>query len=323
MIWFKLKRWSTIETVSFQVIKPIIPLLFLSMIHVMSSCAKPKVIDRRSPADVANLANAKASEDMVKGKEAAFTDFPDWCTSQPQPDGTSCVLCERITDSKDKASLANLCFQSRPDFDPKVQCGLTQPDLGIKTLQCHGAEQDVTADVSLPVDKAATVLTASLTVIAKSLEETYKNDAPSLATANLVVQFATDHVVSVLTGKDQEKTADDLITMANPYLVTSYTDTTGKPALKAALVAKLNAVHDAFAGKEEFTAKKLFTAVLNVAKVFPKERLGKAGDILTGDGIATLIDARKTLLDSVITSWSGNNTGISSSDDLVGQIRGS
>lgn len=312
MIWFHMRC-----------VKVVGPLLVFSSSYAMFGCAKPKVIDKRSPAEAANLANAKGAEDMVKGKEVAFTGFPDWCNAQSQPDGTSCVVCERTTASNDKASLANLCFRARPDFDPKIQCGLTQADLGIKTLQCHGAEEDVTADVSLPVDKAATILAASLSVIAKALEDTYKDDAPSLATASLVVQFTADHVVSVLTGKDQDKTADDLITMVNPYLVTSYSDATSKAALKAELIVKLNEVHDTFAGKDGFSVKKLFTALLNVAEVFPKERLGKAADVLTGAGIATFIETRKTLLDAAISGWSGNNTGISTSDDLVAQIRGS
>ena len=302
--------------------KSLLPALLLLSMHLVYGCAKPKVVDQRSPTDSANLANAKGAEDMVKAKEAAFMDFPDWCSVQPQSDGTSCVVCNRTTDSKDKAELANLCFQARPDFDPKIQCGLTQPNLGIKTLQCHGAEKDATADVSLPVDKAASVLAAALPVIGKALQDTFKDDAASLTAANAVVQFTADHVVNVLTGKDQDKTADDLIVMSNSYLVTRYSDTASIALLKTQLIAKLNAVHDAFASKDGFTAAKLFTSVLNVAKVFPKERLGKAYDILSGPGIAKLIDAQKALIDPAIAAWSGNNTGISSSDDLVSQVKG-
>lgn len=309
--------------VHWQIIKPVIPALLLINMHGVFGCAKKKVLDKRSTTEAAHMADTSKTDPLVKGKETAFTGFPEWCANQAQTDGSVCIKCERTTDSKEKASLATMCFRPRADFDPKILCGLSNIGLGIKTLSCHGAEKDVTADVSLPVDKAATVLGVVLKSLKGALQDTYKGDANSLATASAVMTFALDHMKGVLTNQDQPKTASDLVTLVNPFLVTSYPEGADKTALIAQLTTKLTAVHDAFAGTGTFSAKVALTVVLDIANVFPKERLGKAADVLTGPGIAKLLQSRKSELDPEIATWSENKVGVSSSDDLISQITGS
>lgn len=313
---------SVKSNIGWQLARAMILILGLSCFHAFFSCAKQKVIDQRTPSGSANLANATSTENMVKGKEIAFTGFPDWCTNQPQDNGSTCIDCERTAGSGEKVAVARMCFEPRINFDPKLLCGLTQIDVGVKTLQCHGIDKDATADVSLPVDRAATVLSVSLASIKNALQDTYKNSDSQLAAATAVAQFAIDNAVKVLTSNDQDKTADELITLANRFLITPYADGSAKDALKAQVVVKLKAVHDAFSGSATFSATKLFSNVLDVARCFPKERLGAAYDVLTPAGIAKLLDAKRSELDPAIANWSGNNVGISSTDDLIKQVKG-
>lgn len=290
----------------------------------LGSCARQgTVVDHRSPVDSQGAsAQATAPETMIKSKEIALSGFPDWCAAKAQDDGTTCVDCVRTTDSQDKANVGHLCFQPRSDFDAKTQCGLSKTDVGIKLLQCHTTDKDVIADVSLLSDKAVTVLTTTLFAIKNALGDAYQSDATSLTIATTVVQFASDHTLDVLSGKNIDQTASDLLLLANKYLVTPYPDGSTKDAIKTQLVTKLNDLHNAVAGTGDFSVAKLFTAVLDVAHVFPNDRLGKAADVLTGAGLAKLIESHKTEIDPAIAGWSDTALGFKTSDDLISQIKG-
>lgn len=288
---------------------------------IFVGCAKVDV-DHRPLKGVSSTANISNNTNMVIGKELAFSGFPDWCNAKPQADGTTCIVCERKTDSQETVKLSNLCFEPRTDFDPKLHCGLSQVDLGIKNLLCHSMDKDVSTDASLLVDRAATILSTTLFSIKNALQDKYKDDAAALAIAMDVAQFASDHVPSVLSNKDMQQTASDLLLLANKYLVTPYPDGTDKEAIKVQLLAKLNLLHTEFSGTTTFSATKLFSVALNIAKVFPPERLGKAADILTGAGLGTLLETRKSELEPAIAGWSANTVGFTSVDELIQQVKG-
>lgn len=289
-----------------------------------TNCAQPLEPGRRDIKSTPAGANISPSttNKMVQGKEIALSGFPDWCSAKPQADGTTCIACERTTDSQETAALAHLCFQPRSNFDPKNHCGLSQTELGIKNLECHTAGEIARTDVSLPVDKAVSVLSTVLFSIKNALPDSYKDDAKALAIASAVAQFASDHVTSVLTNKDISQTASDLILLVNQYLVTPYPEGPDKEALKTQLVTKLEMMHTTFAGTAAFSTTKLFAGMLAVANVFPPERLGNAASVLTASGLGTLAESRKLELEPAISGWSTNNLGFSTVDELILQIKG-
>ena len=300
--------------------------ILTSIAALLSACSGNKADhqDSRTAASHPAAANETAASPKpapVDEPSLALSGLPEWCSTNLNAAGESCVTCNRPTSLGSPLAIPAKCFKPIANFDPSKDCGLAGEVSDLKTISCKSVDGGMFAmDVSFASEKAAKSLPLLMFAVSAIADKQLKDHPDDLALVKDFSLFITTKLPDLMAGNSFDAMATDLVNLVGKRVKTPLTESQKSLATTGAVVV-FKTIKADLESKQSFSVVSTAGKLMALARLVPGLAQSPANAFFEGKALADMVALHRSEVDGLFTLLKSDVMGVTSTDDLIAQLK--